>query len=253
LCSISALSIAGDVKVETSVAATAYVYETKIEENPATSNQAAVIVPSILASYSSKRLLTSVKIEHTKVEQKNEVEGADKGFTDYQYNSSLVLIPNTLNIAISGQQGYRVISQQQEFIADRVLAAGDLTKYNNHSGSIDFTIPNPKYFGLNVQSSYSKSETEESIDGASGLNGDNTATSIQLYQGRNARNYTFNISAQYNDTSRSNFEDFKSSQIRGSAGVSIAQNISFILTGNIEDYDVDQQAFSRRTNLDRTS
>jgi uncharacterized protein (PEP-CTERM system associated) len=253
LCSISALSIAADINVETSVAATAYLYETNTEENAATSNHAAVIVPSILASYSSKRLLTSVKIEHTKVEQKNQAEGADKDYTDYKYNSSLALIPNTLNIAISGQQSYRVISQQQQFIADKVLAAGDLTKYSNHSGVIDFTIPNPKYFGLNIQSSYSETKAEESIEGAAGLNGDNTATSIQLYQGRNARNYTFNVSAQYNDTSRANFDDFKSSLIRASAGVSIAQNVSFILTGNIEDNDIDQGTFSRRTNLDSTS
>ena len=197
LCSIPAVSIAGDIEIDASVATTAYVYETKEEESEAKSNHAVVVIPSILASYSSRRLLTSFAAEHTIVEQKNDVEGADKNFTDYKYNSSLVLIQNTLNIAISGQQGYRVIDTQQEFVADRVLAAGDLSRYNNHLGSIEFTIPNPKYFGLNIQSSYSETKTDESINGSVGLNSDNTASSIQLYQGKNARNYTFNFESNY--------------------------------------------------------
>jgi uncharacterized protein (PEP-CTERM system associated) len=253
LCSIPAVSIAGDIEIDASVAATSYVYETKEEESEAKSNHAVVVIPSILASYSSRRLLTSFAAEHTTVEQKNDVEGADKNFTDYKYNSSLVLIRNTLNIAMSGQQGYRVIDTQQEFIADRVLAAGDLSQYSNHLGSIEFTIPNPKYFGINIQSSYSETKTDGSINGSVGLNSDNTATSIQLYQGKNARNYTFNFATQYNDTSRASLEDFKSSLIQGSVGVSIFQDMSFVLTGNREDYDINQDNFSRRTNLDSTT
>jgi uncharacterized protein (PEP-CTERM system associated) len=252
LCSISAPSIAGDFKIKPAVASTAYAYETETDD-PTKSNQAVVVVPSIVTSYSSKRLLTSIKVDHTTVEQKNEDEGADKNYTDYKYNSSLALILNTLNITIGGQQGYRVVDRQQEFIVDRVLAAGELTKYSNHMGTVDFSIPNPEYFGLNIQSSYSQSKTEESTDSLTGINGDNTAASIQLYQGRNARNYTFNFSAQHNDTSRTSFEDFKSSRVQGTAGVSLAQDISFILTGNIDEYDVNEVNFSRRTNLDSST
>ena len=253
LCNLPALSIAGDLEIETSVASTVYAYETKEENTTAKSNQAIVLVPSILASYSSKRLLTSFTAEHTKVEQKIDIKGADKNYTDYKYNGILALIPNTLNITINGQQGYRVVDQQQAFIADKLLAAGDLTKFNNNSGSIDFTIPNPKYFGLTVQSTYSKSETEKSIDNTDGLKGDNTVTSIQLNQGKNARNVSYIFSAEHNDTSRTNFADFKSSRARGLLGLSITQNMNFILTGKIEKYDLPQEILSQGTSFDSTS
>ena len=253
LCIISGHNVAGDLTVETSVETTAYVYDTKRGESEAESNQAIAIEPSILAFYSSKRLLTSFAADHTKVNQKNDIAGADKNYTDYKYDGKLVLIPKTLNISISAQQGYRVVNQQQEFVVDKILAAGDLTKFNNKLASVDFTIPNPKYFGLNIRSTYSETDSDESIDGSVGINGDNTASSIQLYQGKNARNYTFNLAASMNNTSRSNLEDFKSSKLQGSAGISIIHNMSFILNGNIDDYDVNSDSLVRRTDLDSTS
>jgi uncharacterized protein (PEP-CTERM system associated) len=243
---LPSLCIAGEIEIQTAVTSTVYVYETKEEEITAQSKQAIVVVPSVLASYSSKRLLTSLAAEHTKVEQKSDIENADKNYTDYKYNGTLTLIPNALNIVIDGQQDYRILDQQQDFIADRVLAIGGLTKLNNNSVSVDFTIPNPKYFGLAIRSSYSNTKTKESIDdntnvnGSSGLNNGNTVVSMQLYQSKNARNYSFNFSAQYNDTKRTGLENFKSSQAQGLIGLPFPLNISFILVGNVEYYDDNQ-------------
>jgi uncharacterized protein (PEP-CTERM system associated) len=253
LCHLSALSVAGELEIETSVEAKIYVYETKEEQTTSKNNQAIVVMPSILTSYSSKRLLTSFIAKHTKVERKIDVEGADKNHTDYKFNGILAVVPNTLNITIIGQQGYKVVDQQQEFIADNVLTDDNLTKFNNNSGSIGFTIPNPKYFGLTIQSTYSQTKTEESIDADDGLKSDNTLTLVQLNQGKNARNYSFSFAARYNDTSRTNFEDFRTSQARGLVGLSITQNMSLVLTGNIEKYDFNQESFSEETNLDSNS
>jgi uncharacterized protein (PEP-CTERM system associated) len=253
LCHLSALSVAGELEIETSVEAKIYVYETKEEQTTSKNNQAIVVMPSILTSYSSKRLLTSFIAKHTKVERKIDVEGADKNHTDYKFNGILAVVPNTLNITIIGQQGYKVVDQQQEFIADNVLTDDNLTKFNNNSGSIGFTIPNPKYFGLTIQSTYSQTETEESIDADDGLKSDNTLTLVQLNQGKNARNYSFSFAARYNDTSRTNFEDFRTSQARGLVGLSITKNMSLVLTGNIEKYDFNQESFSEETNLDSNS
>ena len=69
-CSVPSLSIAGDFEVETSVAATTYLFETKKEDVQSQSNQALVVAPSVVAYYSSKRLLTSFAVDHTNVEQK---------------------------------------------------------------------------------------------------------------------------------------------------------------------------------------
>jgi uncharacterized protein (PEP-CTERM system associated) len=253
LCSIQAISIAGELKVNASITATKYAYVRQQTNSKDISNQAVVVLPSLLTFYSSKRLLTSFKIEHTKVEQKNDIEGADKNYTDYKYNADLALILNTLNLSINGQQGYRAISQEQQFIADKILTAGDLTKFNNNSAVIDFVVPNPKHFGLIIQGVYSEIETGESVDGAAGLDGDNAAVSIQLFQGKNARNYTFNFAAQHNNSTRTNLRDFKSSLVQGSVGISIAQNMSFILIANDEDYGNSSDTFSRTTNLDSTS
>lgn len=253
LCSAPTLAFANDLEIEPAISTTGYVYETQIDDEEAQSNQAFVITPSVLASYSNKKILASLNAEHVRVRQKEDIEGADKDYTEYRYNTAITLVPNTLNLSFTGGESFRVVDRQQEFVSDKILAAGELTKLRNHGGTLNFSIPNPKYFGLAMQSSYSETEAEQAIDGSDGFEGDNLGASIQLYQGNNAKNYTFNFSVQFNDTSRTNFQDFKSTQAQGSIGVAIAPKFNFVLNGNTEEYDVDLEGNSRRTNLDSTS
>lgn len=246
-------SYAGDLDFSTTLNATGYVYETKIANNDAVSNEALVIEPSILTSYSNRRLSASLTANHTRVEQNQELDGADKDYTEFKYNSNLTLIDNSLFLSVNGAQTYRVINQQQEYVSDKILAAGDLTELRNNAASISFVIPNPKHLGVSIQSTYSKTETEESLNDLGGINGDNLSVSASIYQGNSAENYRFALSGQFNDTSRANFQDFKSTTANATIGFSIAPNYELVLVGSSEDYDVDLEGLSRRTNLDSTS
>ncbi|MCF2947761.1 TIGR03016 family PEP-CTERM system-associated outer membrane protein [Paraglaciecola aquimarina] len=246
---------AGDLQLNSNVSSTAILYETKInDETDYTSNQALVIKPQLSTVYTSKGLKGSILAEHTFVEQKDDREGADKSFTDLEYNSQLTLIENAMYIGIQGNQSYRVISQIQEGIGDKILAPGELTKYRRNGANFRFNIPNPKYIGLSMQTQYSEVKTDESLDSFSGLDTKNISSSVNLFQGRNARGYRFNISGQSRRSERSLFNDFTSNNINGLIGLSIGDKTDFVITGNISEYDIDREtSTSTRIGLDTNS
>lgn len=236
-----------------SVQTKGYIYEAEVGNEEAIKNEAFVIIPSILTSYSNRRFSASFKADHTRVEQSDELEGADKDFTEFKYDSNFTLIDNSLFLSANGSQKYRVVNRQQEYVSDPILAAGDLSKFKSNAASLSFVIPNPKHLGLSILSSYSKTETEESLGGLGAIDGDNTSVSASIYQGNSAENFRFDVTGQYNDTSRTNFQDFESITIQGTIGFDIAPKYEFILVGDYADYDVDLGGLSRRTNLDSSS
>ena len=246
-------AVAGDVQFKPKIDTTIYVYETEGSDGGSVSNEAIVVLPSILTSYSAKRVIASFVVDHTRVKQNNDIDGENKNYTDLKYKSLFTLIESAMTLSLSGTQNYRVINSLQQFVGDRVLSPGDLTKYRNNSVGLDFSIPNPKYLGFTFQSTFSETKTEKSLDGPNGLDNENLGVSAQLYNGKYAKNYNFDLSAQYNKTGRANFEDFSSSNLRGKVGFEIARKLDFVITGISESYDVDEAAFSRRNNLDTTS
>jgi uncharacterized protein (PEP-CTERM system associated) len=247
-------AVAGDVQFTSKIDTTIYVYDTERNNGESVSNEAIVVLPSILTSYSAKRATASFVVDHTKVEQNNDIDGANKNYTELKYNSVFTLIESAMTLSFSGAQNYRVINSQQQFVGDKLLSPGDLTKYRNNSAGLNFSIPNPKYLGFTFQSSFSETKTDESLDDvSSGLDSDNLGVSARLYNGKYARNYNFNLSAQYNDSSRSNFGDFSSSNVSGRIGFVIANKLDWVIVGSSENYDVGEGTFSRRNNIDTTS
>ncbi|MEP2651560.1 MAG: TIGR03016 family PEP-CTERM system-associated outer membrane protein, partial [Paraglaciecola sp.] len=156
-------------------------------------------------------------------------------------------------LSISGKENYRVINQEQDYVSDKILAAGDLTKFNNVAAALNFVTPNPEYVGLSIQTSYSETTTEESIEGDFGVDGSNTGLSAAISEGRKVDSLSFNLSASYNDTTRASFQNFSSTEVSAEVGLPFNENVSFLAQGYSSKYDVDTTGFATRTNLDTTS
>ncbi|MFT6992659.1 MAG: hypothetical protein ACJASL_004659, partial [Paraglaciecola sp.] len=165
----------------------------------------------------------------------------------------LTLIENALSLTLSGAQNYRVVNQQQAGFSDVILGSDNLTKSRNNSAQLNFSIPNPLYVGFTLQSTYSKTQTDQSEAGQTGVDGDNLGVTARLFQGKYIRPINFDISAQYNDTSRANFQNFESTRVQASVGFPIIKEVDFIVTGSLDEYDTGQTGFTGRPNLDTTS
>jgi uncharacterized protein (PEP-CTERM system associated) len=243
---------AGNLTVVPKIETTINVYETKIDDNEPTSNEAIVILPSLLTSYSAKRVTASLSVDHTKVEQNDDIDGANKNYTELRYQSSFILIENSLNITFGGLQNYRVVNSQLGGIGDKLLLPGELTKYRNNTAGFNFSLPNPKYIGFGLQTSISETKTDESLDRATGLDNENLRFSANLYNGNYTKNYNFKLSAQYKKSDRTELQNYSSTNIDGQVGISIARAFDWIITGSSEKNNIDIQTFLNRNSFDTT-
>ncbi|MFT6909678.1 MAG: hypothetical protein ACJAS1_006401 [Oleiphilaceae bacterium] len=257
LMSVSFSAFPQEVDISGTLNTTGYVTETEIGDNETIQTEALIIKPSILGSYSSRFLSASLTANHSRVRRSVDNEdGSDtsnQNYTDLKYTSNLTLIENALFLTLSGAQNYRVINQQQAGFSDVILGSDNLTKSRNNSAQLNFSIPNPIYLGFTLQSTYSKTQTDQSQDGQTGVDGDNVGVTARLFQGKYIKPINFDISAQYNDTSRANFQNFESTRLQGNFGIPIIKEVDFIVTGSLDEYDAGQTGFTGRPNLDTTS
>jgi uncharacterized protein (PEP-CTERM system associated) len=246
-----------EVDISGTLNTTGYVYETEIGDNEATQTEAFIIKPSLLGSYKSRLVSASLTANHSRVRQsvdsEDETDNTNQNYTNLNYTSAFTLIENSLLLTLNGAQNYRVVNQQQAGFSDEILGSDNLTKSRNNSARLDFSIPNPLYVGFTLQSTYSKTQTGQSQAGQTGVDGDNLGVSVSLFQGKYIRPINFNISAQYNDTSRANFQNFESTRVQASVGFPIIKEVDFVVTGSLDEYDTGQAALINRSNLDTTS
>jgi uncharacterized protein (PEP-CTERM system associated) len=257
LMSLSFSAFGQEVDISGKLSTTSYVTETEIGDNEATQTEAFIVKPSLLGSYKSRLLSASLTANHSRVRRSVDNEDgndtSNQNYTDLKYTSNLTLIENALSLTLSGAQNYRVINQQQYGFSDEILGSDNLTKSRSNKAQLNFSIPNPLYVGFTLQSTYSKTQTDQSQTGQTGVDGDNLGITARLFQGKYIRPINFDISAQYNDTGRANFQNFESTRVQASVGFPIIKEVDFIVTGSLNEYDTGQTEFSSRQNLDTTS
>lgn len=261
LAGLSGSAFCQEMDIKASVNTTTYIYETQIGENDAKQNESITIRPSILGSYSSRKLSLSVTADQTIVRTNSQSDSVDEtespstkqNYAGLKYNGKFDFIKNVLSLSLSGGQSYRNVSQQQDYFSDQILAPEGLTKTQNNRAQVNFATPNPSYLGFDLQSTYSTTKTDRSQESQLGLDSDNTAVVARLYQGKRFKSINFDMTAQYNDTSRTNFQNFESTRVQADFGFPLYRELNFIVTGRLEEYDTGQAAFTSRTNLDTSS
>jgi uncharacterized protein (PEP-CTERM system associated) len=241
------------------VNATGYIYETQTGEDEATQNESILVRPSIVGSYSSRKLSASLTANHSIVKNSSD-SGIDsdsdsdsENYTDLKYTSTLILIENAMTLALNGAQSYRNVSQQDNYFSDKVLFSENLTKTTRNSAQLSFSVPNPIYLGFTLQSTYSQTKSDRDQESSFGIDNNNLGVTARLYQGKNLRAVNFNISGQYNDTSRTTSENLKSTRVQGEFGFPIVNKFDFLVTGELEEYGSGNLVFANRVNIDTSS
>ncbi|GAC03563.1 hypothetical protein JEU11_00850 [Paraglaciecola chathamensis] len=245
---------AGEIKIAPSITTSGYYYKTEIGEEPSENTEAVSIIPKLVTLYNARVASASLVLENTTVEQRSDRPNTDKSFTEFRYNASTQLIENSLTFSVNGDHSYRAIEASDTIIADKVLSSSELTKTTSDAAQLSFMIPNPKFIGLSFQTGFSKTSSDDTLATDTGLNGETTFASAQLYQGGHFKGFTFLLSSQYYDTKRDSAQDYASTLSSARVGLDISSEISFVLVGSDSDYGLDESGFSgERQNLDTTS
>ncbi|MAD16669.1 MAG: hypothetical protein CL579_11420 [Alteromonadaceae bacterium] len=253
-CGSASSAYAGDLKIAPSITTSGYYYNTQTGVEPSDNTEAVAVIPKLVTTYRGRKATAAFVIDNTTVEQRSDQPNTDKSFTEFSYNSSLQIIDNVLSISVNGDHRYRATEATQGIVADKILSSGELTKTASDSLQVNFVTPNPKTVGLSLQTGFSKTSSDETLESTSGIDGENTFVSAQLYQGRRFKGLTFLLSSQYYDTKRESAQDFSSTLSNARLGFEVVNDISLVLVGSDSKYGLDESGFStQRQNLDTTS
>jgi uncharacterized protein (PEP-CTERM system associated) len=248
------MAIGGDLTFKKTISTKGNIYETQRGNEEKQEGYALTLNPSLVSIFQSKSLSGDFAINHTRVEQGGYDQAVDRSYTDFKLNSTATLIEDFLRLSVSAGQSYRAGSQSDGFVTDRLLGAGELSKTNKYSGILNFSTPNPSYVGVNWQALYSTTSADNSINDGVGLSSDNKGLTFGIYNGRNLKRISFNLGAQYNDTTRRNNQSFESTVINGNIRFGLFEDVSFVLLGSDSNYDMSSQNASlNRRNIDTTS
>lgn len=250
-------AFAGELTLEPSVTSSVSVFNREFEDDTSRTERALSLIPSLSTVYNSKHASLSMLLKHSAIARDGNSDSSSTNYTDIQLASQFVLIENLLSFEVSADQSYRARSQSQFDFSDRISAPDDLAKIQSDKALLSFSLPNPPYIGLNWQASLSHKKTDSGIDdGAIGnrVDGSNVLLAANIFNGHKLQSFSYNFSAQYNDTSRANFANFKSTNLNGSAGMGLGNDFSVIAQGRLDDYNSDSLGLiSSRRNLDTSS
>jgi uncharacterized protein (PEP-CTERM system associated) len=257
LFSYTTQTSAGDLEVNPSLSTSLISAQNKSVEFEESDSSIISVKPSIITSYKSKYLVGSMSAEHNQIQSETSINGSQRdSFTNYRYSGDISLIEQTMSLQLSGGQSYRSILSSQYFVNDPYLGADSLSKTQSNSANLLFTLPTPKYFGLNVNAGVSKVKTDRSINISSiddnafgagnGIDNDSKSLQTRFYQGNEFSRIGWNISSSYQNTSRTNEDDLTFRSTRGDVRLGLISNLQLVLTGQNEDNDLgDNASFSR--------
>jgi uncharacterized protein (PEP-CTERM system associated) len=253
-CSSSSSVRAGELQISPSLTASGYYYNTKNGTEPSENTEAVALIPKLVSVYGGRYATANLVVENTSVEQKSDLAGTDKNFTELSYGSSLQLLENVLTLSVTGSQSYNATTTAETLVSDKILSSGELTKTSTNGAQLAFITPNPKKVGVSIQGGYSKSSSDSTATSTTGVDSDTTYATATLYQGSDFTGMSFSLSSQYYDTTRETLQDYTTTLSSARVSFKLIDEISFVLVGSDSDYGLDETELgSQRQNLDTTS
>ena len=260
-------AFAGELSLDPSVTSTVRVINRAFADEPSQTQRALTLSPSLSTVYSSRHVTLSMLLKQTAITRNGDSGSSNDNYTDIKLSSQFQLIENLLSLELSAGQSYRARSQSQLDFSDKVSTPENLAKLQTDKTLLSFILPNSPYIGLNWQASVAHTKTDSAVDdsavdavdnGTNGngnrVDGSNVSFAANIYNGRKLKKFTYNFAVQYNDTSRANFQNFKSTNLNGNAGIRLGNDISVFAQGRVDDYEPKSLGInSSRRNLDSES
>jgi uncharacterized protein (PEP-CTERM system associated) len=239
-CFISSFGQAGDLTFEKSIESTANVFNTSRTTGDI-DGYALVLRPKLVSIYSSNRADGSFTIDNSQVKRGGDLDSDYQSYTNYSLQSAASLIDKTLSLSFSANQGYKGGNQFDSLVSDQIQNQENLTKTNNYTSSLSFTLPNPNFVGLNSRVFYAKSSADQTTIQQSKLDSTNTGISVNLFSGQKLNRLKFQFSGQKNNTTRANAQNFESTLLNGNIAFGLIDDFSLVILGSNSDYKIDSQ------------
>lgn len=201
--------------------------------------------PSIVATYTSKKLLAAATANHLTQRISIDEGSRTDSFTEFNYNGSLSIIDNVLQVYGQGSQGYQAFAPERYISTDFLLNSNDLTKTQSHSVGASLTTTANRFVRMELSAQYFTAESDSSLsdDGftEAGLGIDSTGTSaaITLINSSWFRNMYWSLAANTRESDRASLGSFKSTTGNAQLGYNLVGDLGLIATASHQEYTND--------------
>lgn len=202
--------------------------------NDKVDSQTLSILPGFVAAYQSKRLNAAWTASHNHLQRRIDSEHLTDNFTNYNYSADLVLIDRVLSLQASGTLSNRNLLASDYLVNDPLLGGDDLSKTRSNAASLVLQLPTNSLFGFNASASYSTAQSERRTDSSNNLDNDSYSANSQFYQGNNWKRLSWQVTSNFQQTERSNQQDFKSRQLDGTFNIGLFADIALTFRGQQE-------------------
>lgn len=206
----------------------------RFNNNDQVDAQSLSLLPGLVAAYKSQRLNASWTASHNHLQRSVNDRHQTDNYTNYNYAADLVLIENILQVRAKGRLGYQNILSSNYLINDPLLGGEDLSKTRTNTASVSLQLPQNPFFGLRTSASYATVDSEKRTDSSANLNNNSLSVSSDLYQGKNWDRVNWHLTSSFQQTERSQFEDFKSRQVNANVNIGLFADIAFTVTARHE-------------------
>ena len=161
------------------------------------------IVPSLIATYSSRTFSGNWSSTVTHLERENDTSGEEDTYAEYRYTAQWQPFDEYLLLQANGALNYQNTSSSSYLLTDFVTNSEGIskTRTNTLSGTLQFI--NGDWITALGSAAYSVVESEESSTNSTGLDNDSTSLTGTLANGDRARRLFWTLTGSYQDTSRS--------------------------------------------------
>lgn len=202
------------------------------------SSDAITIQPSIGARYTAKKINTSFNASHTFIEssRSNETElSNDKSsFTNYGFDASLSAIDRVLSFSVGASQSYNNTRFSDSNVNDQFFGNADLSKTTTQNAGMQFQISQADYIGLGFTANVSKVKSDRQFGSDEPLDSNNLSYLGRIFSGDEIRRVSWNLSAQYRETTGTGPNNLTSESYNGVFYVGLIDALRLVATGQKE-------------------
>jgi uncharacterized protein (PEP-CTERM system associated) len=232
---------AGDLNITPSVETSLVESSTDFNQTEDRQTTTITVEPELSMDYSSSRFKGQLNASIQHLQQDIDSQSSNSNYTNYGYSGELSLIENLLKLGIQGKQSYRNAQSTGYLSSDALLNADQLSKTTKNSISLDFSLPKPRYIGLDLSGTISQVDSNKQTNSTESLDNRNTQAQARVYQGSELTHVSWNIAGTYSNDDRSSNNsgsinnDLKSTRVNAEILVGLVDKLRLVVSANSEE------------------
>lgn len=225
-----------ETKVKPKVSANTYAYWYQNEQvSPGTDRGLALLVTPEITITRNRPNVKSSLFWQQEVVWYRDAQRSQHSAQTYRVENVVTAFNQRVSWGVNAAGGYRVRDSRQGVYADIITSTGNLTKTSSYGTNLNFSTLSGSTTQANLSLGYDVDTADGSFSGEDeGYTNNSYRGALNLGRARRSDSFFWNLTGNFNQVDREQFNDFESSRANAIAGIPIWRGLSFILRSSYE-------------------